>query len=611
MNIIPMKPKAVLRPRAHDPAGRTSQVIAITSGKGGVGKTNVTSNLAVALAKQGNRVCIFDADTSLANINVIMGVTPLYTVEHLLSGERDIEEILLEGPQGVMIVPAASGIAELADLDAAGRARLIAALRTLEDSFDYLLIDTAAGIGDSVLSFVQSAQHTILVISTEPTSLTDAFALLRVLKRQAYERPAYVLVNMAVNYANSMEVYKRFEAAVRKYLGMKVHYLGYITDDKAIKISIGRQRPVLLHDPDALASRCFTTLAAVLSKQFTSQAAPHSFSAWWSGLADQGEAAAETEAPAPEAHVSEMGAHGLEARGRGVESSDAGTTDASVADLSTTRGFDSTTSEGGGIDQETVDTGAEASTAPSIEAGPGVHGHDILDAPDANADAHDDGAAGRNPAHDADARIPHTSGAPTPHTRSEEALAEPLPAAASPVAVAAPEITLQELAERIHATLSSPDTSAADFDRLLAPLLELYLGRFRRLPLPGAAELSRLLAQTDHAEEEFKDWTMALERHFEQRFGKPLREDEARRAAVQERQERLLKEYREVVGRLEAEQAQLHESLTRLYEHIDSELSGRRSASDVAAWIDRAADGGDAAMDGLPPVYRNEDPGPY
>jgi len=286
MNIIPIKPTTESRSTTRQTADtQFPKVIAITSGKGGVGKTNVTSNLAIALAKQGNRVCIFDADTSLANINVVMGLTVEHTIEHLLTGERTVDEILLAGPEGVMIIPAASGIAECANLDQDQRRRLVSALESLENCFDYILIDTAAGIGDSVLYFVQSAQYAIVVISTEPTSLTDAFALLRVLRRRNYERPVYVLVNMALNYANSMEVFKRFEAAVKKYLNMKIHYLGYITEDKAIRASVSAQRPVLLQHPEALASRCFTTLATVLSKQFSGTPKPHSFSAYWSGLA--------------------------------------------------------------------------------------------------------------------------------------------------------------------------------------------------------------------------------------------------------------------------------------------------------------------------------------
>jgi MinD-like ATPase involved in chromosome partitioning or flagellar assembly len=299
MNIVSINPKSPQKETQSSAEGVKAKVIAITSGKGGVGKTHVTINLAIALAKQGSRVCIFDADTSLANINVVIGLTPRYTIEHLLSGERTVEEILLEGPQGVMIIPAASGIAECANLDRPRRDRLIEALKSLETSFDYLLIDTAAGISDMVLDFVQSAQYMILVISTEPTSLTDAFALLRVLKRRDFHRPAHVLVNMALNYANSMEVFKRFEAAVRKYLGMKVHYLGYITEDKAIKLATGQQRPVILSHPEALASRCFTTLAAVLSKQFVGPPEAQGFSDYWSMLLATGHDGAATAAGAP------------------------------------------------------------------------------------------------------------------------------------------------------------------------------------------------------------------------------------------------------------------------------------------------------------------------
>lgn len=302
MNIIPIKPPKATRSTMRQTADtQYPKVIAITSGKGGVGKTNVTSNLAIALAKQGNRVCIFDADTSLANINVVMGLTVEYTIEHLLTGERTVDEILLAGPEGVMIIPAASGIADCANLDQDQRQRLLGALESLESRFDYILIDTAAGIGDSVLYFVQSAQYAIVVISTEPTSLTDAFALLRVLRRRNYDRPVYVLVNMALNYANSMEVFKRFEAAVKKYLNMKIHYLGYITEDKAIRTSVSAQRPVLLQHPEALASRCFTTLATVLSKQLSGATRPHSFSAYWSGLSSVPFPAGGTSAAQPDA----------------------------------------------------------------------------------------------------------------------------------------------------------------------------------------------------------------------------------------------------------------------------------------------------------------------
>ncbi len=276
-----------------------TRVIAITSGKGGVGKTNITSNLAIALASRGARVCIFDADTSLANVNIVMGLTPQYTIEHLLSGEKDIDDIIIDGPKGVKIVPAASGIAQCAQLAEDQRRRLIQALADLEARFDYLLIDTGAGIGDTVLSFIQSAQYVVVVISPEPTSLTDAFALIRVLKRRGFRRPVYVLVNMVLNYANSMEVFKRFEAAAQKYLRARVHYLGYIPRDEAVGKAVASQTPVLLADPASVASRCFMTLADVLGKQLKGGGQPYGFSTYWERQMASPEAAAETPSAAP------------------------------------------------------------------------------------------------------------------------------------------------------------------------------------------------------------------------------------------------------------------------------------------------------------------------
>jgi len=455
MNIVSIKPKTARQGVQTLAEGKSAKVIAITSGKGGVGKTNVTINLAIALAKQGSRVCIFDADTSLANINVVIGLAPRYTIEQLLNGERTVEEILIEGPQGVMIVPAASGIAECANLDQEQRDRLIEALQALETSFDYLLIDTAAGIGESVLDFVQSAQYTILVISTEPTSLTDAFALLRVLKRRNFERPAYVLVNMALNYANSMEVFKRFEAAVRKYLGMKAHYLGYITEDKAIKISVGQQRPVILNHPDALASRCFTTLAAVLSKQFIATPDSHGFSAYWSELAaERGHVTAES-ALSPHIHIPE------------------------------------------------AETEMPETMKPSPES---------------------------------------LSGEPVPAVT--ERVAAAVTAEAEPVKPSAGE-ELHSLLERVRSLLTDPTLEAEVLQRSLAPIVELYQSRFPPPPAPA-----------------------------QEPPGRPNGED------TQEKREQLLKDYRELVGRLEAEETLLHQTLLQMYEYINREMAARSQALD-------------------------------
>jgi MinD-like ATPase involved in chromosome partitioning or flagellar assembly len=261
-----------------------ARVIAITSGKGGVGKTNITTNLGISLAAQGKKVCIFDADTSLANINILLGLTPTYTLEHLLNGEKAIQDILLPGPGGLHIIPAASGIVELISLDKTQQQRLLAGIKQLESQFDYLLIDTAAGISESLLSFLQAAPYTIVTITPEPTSLTDAFSLLKVLKNRGYNQSLLVIVNMAAGLDSAHSTYKRFRDAVAKYLHLKVFYLGYILSDTALTRAVIKQKPVVLQHPFSLASRCFQSLGDRLEKALQSREEDMSFSSFWDEL---------------------------------------------------------------------------------------------------------------------------------------------------------------------------------------------------------------------------------------------------------------------------------------------------------------------------------------
>jgi flagellar biosynthesis protein FlhG len=264
---------------------RQTRIIAVTSGKGGVGKTNVASNLAIALAQQGARVCVFDADTSLANINIVMGLSAQYTIEHLLNGDRTIDDILITGPAGISIVPSASGISKCAHLDEGQRQRLIATLAELEARFDYLIIDTAAGIGREVIDFVRSAQYILLVITTEPTSLTDTFGLIRTLRREGCELPLYAVVCQARDYPDSWKVFARFQGAVRKFLRTDVRYLGYVGDDPHLKEAVGLQQPVVLYQPMTHASRCFRILANVVQKQVSGNSEHNSsFSEYWRTL---------------------------------------------------------------------------------------------------------------------------------------------------------------------------------------------------------------------------------------------------------------------------------------------------------------------------------------
>lgn len=262
-----------------------ARVLAITSGKGGVGKTNISTNLAIALAQSGKKVCVFDADTSLANVNILLGIQPRHTLEQLISGQATLDEILVAAPGGISIIPAASGIAELTRLNESEQQLMIDALAELEQRFDYLLVDTAAGIGRNVLMFLQAARHCLLVVSPEPTSLTDAFALAKVLKQKKSSAQLHVLVNMAGSYTESIDVYKRLAAACRRYLDMEPDYFGYIPRDDYLRMAVQEQKPVVLSYPTSDVSRRFISLARSLDEMLGRQQSPGLFSRFWQRLA--------------------------------------------------------------------------------------------------------------------------------------------------------------------------------------------------------------------------------------------------------------------------------------------------------------------------------------
>ncbi len=245
-----------------------ARTIAISSGKGGVGKSTVTVNLAIALARLGKKVCIFDADTGLANINIMLALQPEYTIEHLLHENKDISEILLETVHGIQIIPGASGISEFANLTLTQQSKLISALSTLEDTFDYILIDTAAGISENVLNFIHSSQQAIVIVTPEPTSLTDAFSLLKVLKRQGHQQPIQVVANMCRNAEQARSVFLRLAKASKKYLGTELEFLSFIPDNDSMRAAVSLQRPVALHSGADPASRSFSHLANSLERHW-------------------------------------------------------------------------------------------------------------------------------------------------------------------------------------------------------------------------------------------------------------------------------------------------------------------------------------------------------
>ncbi len=261
--------------------GRLPHVIAIASGKGGVGKSSVTVNLGISLAKLGQRVCIFDADTGLANINILLGLTPRVSLEHVLFGAKAIEEVMLESAHGMKVIPGANGISECVSLHPRQQLRLTRELARIEGEFDYFLIDTAAGIADTTLDFICSAQTVLVVITPEPTSLTDAFSLLKLLHRRRRQLSAQVLVNMCGSTAQAREVYHRFAAAVEKYIGLRTRYLGFLMRDESLRAAVSLQSPVALFPDTDPSSRSFLRLAEALEQSLRDEPARSGFSAYW------------------------------------------------------------------------------------------------------------------------------------------------------------------------------------------------------------------------------------------------------------------------------------------------------------------------------------------
>ncbi len=257
-------------------------VIALTSGKGGVGKTNIATNLGLALANKKLSVCLFDADTGLANINILLGISPRWTLEHVLDGSQAIEDILINDLHGMTIVPAASGIESCANLDGKKMTVLTRALEYLEQQFDYILIDTAAGIDESVLDFVASAQYRVVVVTPEPTSLTDAFALIKMLAARGKTQRIFILVNQAGDYKTSQIVFKRFQKAVKKYLDIELSYLGYLSADDHISKAVTKQIPFFIAYPDAKISCEVKALADIVKNKFINKKNLPFFSRYWS-----------------------------------------------------------------------------------------------------------------------------------------------------------------------------------------------------------------------------------------------------------------------------------------------------------------------------------------
>jgi len=270
----PAAPPRAEQPKAQSPAETTkreasrvhrARVIAVTSGKGGVGKTNLVANLSVAIARLGKSVLAFDADLGLANLDVLFGVRPKYTLYHVLKGRKELLDIIISGPPGVKFIAGGSGMHELADMDGEHKTRFVSELRKLERYTDVIVIDTGAGLSSNVMSFVRAADEVLLVTTPEPTAMADAYGILKTL---AGTGEAFPKTNLVINRVRTPEegtfVARRIAKVAGEFLDARVGYAGFVLDDPVVTRAVRAQKPFIGYAPNALASVCVCNIVANL-----------------------------------------------------------------------------------------------------------------------------------------------------------------------------------------------------------------------------------------------------------------------------------------------------------------------------------------------------------
>ncbi len=237
------------------------QVVAVTGGKGGVGKTNVSINLSLALADLGRRVALLDADLGLANIDVLLGLTPKNNLADVIRGDCPLSDIILNGPGGVGVIPASSGTQSMVSLSSQEHAGLIHAFSDIGNQLDVLIIDTAAGISDTVVSFVRAAQEVLLVVCDEPSSITDAYALIKLLNRDYNMFRFRVLANMTRSVQEGQKLFNKLTQVTDRFLDVTLQYVGHIPFDESVRKAVQKQRAVYQLFPRSKASLAFKALA--------------------------------------------------------------------------------------------------------------------------------------------------------------------------------------------------------------------------------------------------------------------------------------------------------------------------------------------------------------
>jgi len=257
--------------------GSGIRTIAITSGKGGVGKTSVAVNLGLLLAGEGHRVALLDGDMGLANVDVLLGLAPKFTLRHVVEGQKELHDIMLRGPNGLYVIPGSRGVEAMASLAPAEQVKLLERLGQLEGLIDILLLDTAAGISPTVLSLVLAADEAIVVTIPEPTAITDAYAVIKVLSRYRADPRAGILINMVEGVAQAEELFEQLQRVIRHFLKVEVRFIGHVARDECVGRAVCEQKPFSVCFPYAKASRSLGDLAKTLTASHRCSPQPEPF----------------------------------------------------------------------------------------------------------------------------------------------------------------------------------------------------------------------------------------------------------------------------------------------------------------------------------------------
>lgn len=326
--------KGLMTDRPLDPqARRQPRTLAITGGKGGVGKTSVALNLALTLAREGSKVLLMDGDTDLANVSIMLGRYPQRTLADVITGSSSLQDIIMTADYGLHILPGASGVDQCVDMEAGTSLRVLKALSQLEKRYDYVITDTASGLQPTGMHMIAAAELACVVVTPDPASLTDAFSLIKLLVRRGYRRTPSILINMAQGASQARTVFQRLEGAAQRHLGISLHYLGGIWRDETLRQSVLNQRPVALlpeSDPSCHQFRSLSDMLTVRFRQISPKKA--GVAAYWYNVSGKRQAAvpASPQAPVESAAVAETDSQACQKRISEISDLIAGSSDASL-----------------------------------------------------------------------------------------------------------------------------------------------------------------------------------------------------------------------------------------------------------------------------------------